>query len=55
MKSLAALLSYSQPLTQLFPLKFVKYFHIKLVKKKVRGREWYKLRGGRRELKMIAH
>lgn len=37
MRSLAALLSYSQPLTQLFPLKFVKYFHIKLVKKKSEG------------------
>lgn len=58
-RSLAVLLSYSQPLTQLFPLKFEMYFHVKLFKN-VRGvggrRGWYKLReGGRRELKMIAH
>lgn len=36
-RSLAALLSYSQPLTQLFPLKFVMYFHIKLKKIKHEG------------------
>lgn len=35
-RSLAALLSYSQPLTQLFPLKFEMYFHVKLFKN-VRG------------------
>lgn len=53
-RSLAALLSYSQPLTQLFPLKFVMYFHIKLKKKTWGGEGMGQVERGRRELRMIA-
>lgn len=47
------MLSYSQPMTQLFSLKFEIYFLIRLLKNE---KKWFKWReGGRREQKMIAH